>query len=157
MKLSTCFCKEFFIYRNYARIWTSQTRLVSLSRTHSPLLWKKMLLKKGIYDRKKLFNNCHHRSLWPFLVADASKPIVFDRMTARGRSLTLSRGSLGTPPLMISGTIKASQTKLCTLIVPLKTFQNTKKKIFYESYLWRPNDVITKNWKNWTSAKPDKL
>ena len=76
-------------------------------------------------------------------MTDASKPTIFDRMTALSRSLTLSRGSLETPSLMISGTIKANHMKLCTLIVPLKTFQNTKK-IFHESYLWRHNDVITK-------------
>ena len=35
-------------------------------------------------------------------------------------------GSLGTP-LMISGTIKASPMKLCTVIVLLKAYQNTKE------------------------------
>ena len=30
-------------------------------------------------------------------------------------------------PLMISGTIKASQMKLCTVIVPLKAYQNKKR------------------------------
>ena len=34
-------------------------------------------------------------------------------------------GSLGTS-LMISGTIKASPMKLCTVIVPFKAYQNTK-------------------------------
>ena len=37
--------------------------------------------------------------------------------------------------------------KLCPMIVLLKTFQNTKKK-FQKSYLWRQNDVITKQWEN---------
>ena len=35
-------------------------------------------------------------------------------------------GSLGTP-LMISGTIQASPMKLCTVIVLLKAYQNTKR------------------------------
>ena len=35
-------------------------------------------------------------------------------------------GSLGTP-LMISGTIKASPMKLCTVIVLLEAYQNTKR------------------------------
>ena len=30
-------------------------------------------------------------------------------------------------PLMISGTIKANPMKLCTVIVPLKVYQNTKE------------------------------
>ena len=38
------------------------------------------------------------------------------------------RGSLGTP-LMISGTIKASSLKLCTVIVLLKVYQNTKRNV----------------------------
>ena len=66
-------------------------------------------------------------------------------------------GSLGTPPPIISGTIKASPVKLCTVIVLLKAYQNTKRN-FQKYDLWRHNDVITKNnGKIWTSAKPDKL
>ena len=51
---------------------------------------------------------------------------------------------------MISETIKASPIELCTVIVLLKAYQNTKRKFL--------NDVITKNnRKIRTSAKPDKL
>ena len=46
-------------------------------------------------------------------------------------------------PFMNSGTIKASQIKLCTVKLPLKTFQNTKEK-FQKSYLLRHDDVSTK-------------
>ena len=38
-----------------------------------------------------------------------------------------SRGSSGTPPLMILGTIKASPMKLCTVIGLLKPCQNAKR------------------------------
>ena len=60
-------------------------------------------------------------------------------------------------PLMISGTIKASPMKLCTVIGLLKAYQNTKRN-FQKYDLWRYNDVINKN--NGiirTSAKPGKL
>ena len=51
-------------------------------------------------------------------------------------------GSLGTS-LMISGTIKASPMKLCTVIVLFRAYQNTKKNC--QKYdLWRHNYVITK-------------
>ena len=40
--------------------------------------------------------------------------------------LKVQEGSLGTP-LMISGTIKASSMKLCTVIALLKAYQNTKR------------------------------
>ena len=43
------------------------------------------------------------------------------------------QGSLGTP-LMISGTIKASSLKLCTVIVLLKAYQNTKRKFQNMTY-----------------------
>ena len=58
---------------------------------------------------------------------------------------------------MISGTIKASPMKLCTVIVLLKAYQNTRRK--FEKYdLLRHNDVIAKNnGKIRTSAKPGKL
>ena len=60
-------------------------------------------------------------------------------------------------PLMISGTIKASPMKLCTVIVLLKAYQNTKRN-FKKYDLWRHNNVITKNnGKIRTSAKPGKL
>ena len=45
---------------------------------------------------------------------------------------------------MISGAIKASLVKLCTVIVLLKAYQNTKRN-FHKYDLWRRNDVITKN------------
>ena len=46
-------------------------------------------------------------------------------------------------PLMISGAIKARVIKLCTRIVLLEAYQNTK--INFQNYdLWRHNDVITK-------------
>ena len=82
MKLSTCFCDESFIYCNYARRWTSQTRLVSLSRTHSPLLSyeKNCFSRKEIYDRKKLFNNCHRRSFLPFLVVTGCDYLAFSKV-----------------------------------------------------------------------------
>ena len=58
---------------------------------------------------------------------------------------------------MISGTIEANQMKLCTEIVLLMTYQNTKQK-FQKSHLWRHQDVITKNnGKIQSSAKPHKL
>ena len=63
----------------------------------------------------------------------------FNLLTLIFYGLKVQRGAL-----IISGTIKASQMKPCTVIVLLKTFQNTKRKI-KKSYLWRPNDVITKN------------
>ena len=70
--------------------------------------------------------------------------------------LKVQGGSLGTL-LMISGTIKASPMKLCTVIVLLKAYQNTKRN-FQKYDLWRHNDVITKNnGKIRTSAKPSKL
>ena len=60
-------------------------------------------------------------------------------------------------PLMISGTIAASPMKLCTVIVLLKTYQNTKRN-FQKYDLWRHNYVITKNnGKIRTSVKPGKL
>ena len=43
------------------------------------------------------------------------------------------RGSLGTP-LMISGTIKASPMKLCTVIVLLGAYQNTKRNFQNMTY-----------------------
>ena len=46
--------------------------------------------------------------------------------------------------LMILRTIEASPMKLCTAIVLLKAYQNTKRN-FPKSDLWRHNDVITKN------------
>ena len=58
---------------------------------------------------------------------------------------------------MISGTIKASRMKLCTVIVLLKAYQNTKRN-FQKYDLWRHNDVITKNnGKIHISAEPGKL
>ena len=58
---------------------------------------------------------------------------------------------------MISGAIKASPIKLCTVIVLLKVYQNTERN-FRKYYPWRHNDVITKlNGKIRTSAKPNKL
>ena len=66
------------------------------------------------------------------------------------------QGGLGTP-LMISGTIKASPMKLCTIIVLLEAYQNTKRN-FQKYELGRHNDAITKNnGKIRTSAKPCKL
>ena len=58
---------------------------------------------------------------------------------------------------MISATIQGSPMKLCTVIVLLKAYQNTKRNL--QKYdLWRHNDVITKNnGKIRTSAKPGKL
>ena len=47
--------------------------------------------------------------------------------------------------------------KLCTVIVLLKAYQNTKRN-FQKYDLWRHNDVITKNnGKIQISAKPGKL
>ena len=47
--------------------------------------------------------------------------------------------------------------KLCTIIVLPKAYQNTKGN-FQNDYLWRHNDVITKNnVKIRTTVKPDKL
>ena len=58
---------------------------------------------------------------------------------------------------MISGIIKASQEKLCTVIVLLKAYQNTKRN-FQKYDIGRHNDIITENnGKIRTSAKPDKL
>ena len=58
---------------------------------------------------------------------------------------------------MISATIKASPIKLCTVIVLLKAYQNTKRN-FQKYDLCRHNDVITKNnGKIRIAAKPDKL
>ena len=37
-------------------------------------------------------------------------------------------------PLIISGTITASQIKLCTIIVLLKAYQNTKRNFKYITY-----------------------
>ena len=65
------------------------------------------------------------------------------------------QGSLGTP-LIVSGTIKDSLMKLCTVIVLLKTYQNTKRN-FQKNDLRRHNDVIIKNnGKIRISVKPDK-
>ena len=49
------------------------------------------------------------------------------------------------------------QMKLCTVIVLLNTYQNTKRN--FQNYdLWHHNDVIAKNnGKIQTSVKPDKL
>ena len=58
--------------------------------------------------------------------------------------LKVQGGSLETPHLMISGTIKAIPMKLCTVIVLVKAYQNTKRK-FQKYDLWRHNDVINKN------------
>ena len=70
--------------------------------------------------------------------------------------LKIQGGSLGTP-LMISGTIKASPMKLCTVIVLLKAYQNTKRNC-QKNDLWRHNYVITENiGKIPTSTKPDKF
>ena len=52
------------------------------------------------------------------------------------------RGTLG-KPLMISGTSKASPMRLCTVIVLLKAYQNTKRN-FQKYDLLRHNDIITK-------------
>ena len=54
------------------------------------------------------------------------------------------QGVFREPPLMISGTIEASQMKLCTVIVLLKAYQNTKRN-FQKYDLIRHNDVIMKN------------
>ena len=60
-------------------------------------------------------------------------------------------------PLMISGTIKASPMKLCTVIVLLKAYQKTKRN-FQKYDIWRHNDIITKNnGKIRISAKQGKL
>ena len=58
---------------------------------------------------------------------------------------------------MISGTIRASPMKLCTVIVLLKAYQNTERN--FEKYdLRRHNDDITKNNGGIrTSSKPDTL
>ena len=54
---------------------------------------------------------------------------------------------------MISTSSKASAMILCTIIVLLNIYQNTKKNFKNIAY-----DVITKNnLKIWASAKPDKL
>ena len=65
------------------------------------------------------------------------KPGFFYRLKVQGV------GGIFRDPLMISGTIKASPMKLCTVIVLLKAYQNTKRN-FQKSDLRRHNDVITK-------------
>ena len=60
--------------------------------------------------------------------------------------LNVQGSSLGTP-LMISGTINASPMKLCTVIVPLKAYQNTKgifKKLTYDVTM----TSLLKQWEN---------
>ena len=54
------------------------------------------------------------------------RPGFFYRFKVQG-------GSLGTP-LMISGTIKTSPMKLCTVIVLLKAYQNTKRNFQNMTY-----------------------
>ena len=56
---------------------------------------------------------------------------------------------------MISRIIKASQMKLCNLMVLLNTFQNTKKikNLTYDITM----TSLLKQWEIRTSAKPDKL
>ena len=56
------------------------------------------------------------------------------------------RGSLGTP-LMISGTIKASPMKLCTIIVLLNAYQNTKRNFQNMTYDVTMTSLL-KQWQN---------
>ena len=63
-------------------------------------------------------------------------------------------------PLMISGTIKASPMKLCTVILLLKAYQNTERNFQNMTYdvTMTSYDVITeKNGKIRTSGKRDNL
>ena len=61
----------------------------------------------------------HQKALRNFLTLTLFRPGFFYRLKVQG-------GSLGTP-LMISGTIRASPMKLCTVIVLRKVYQNTKR------------------------------
>ena len=137
-----------------------------------------LLLKIIFVTPNKLFNIANNQMLisiiWLFRTNNSSNSEIFvsiiliirPRLAFVGSNPIQARlfyrlkvqggGSLGTP-LMISGTIKASPMKLCTVIVLLKTYQNTKRN-FQKYDLWRHNDVITKNNdKIRTSVKPDKI
>ena len=57
---------------------------------------------------------------------------------------------------MISGTIEASPMKLCTVVVLLKAYQNTKRSFKNMTYDVTMTSLLN-NGKIRTSAKPDKL
>ena len=58
--------------------------------------------------------------VWPLTLF---RPGFFYRLKVQGGSLG------GKDPLMISATIQGSPTKLCTVIVLLKAYQNTKRNL----------------------------
>ena len=127
-----------------ARIFTDKNRQ-TLKNKSNQYDWNEDLQTKNATDSMTIYyqklGECHNFS-FPVLylslkrakdkpwmaTAIKQKNILFNPIQAR---LFLPfkgpRGSLGTP-LMISGTIKASPIKLCTVIVLRKAYQNTERK-----------------------------